>query len=257
MLRKYTRISLIAFWALISSQLCFSQERQFVIETDEGDLSSSHSKYLELWAYLPVPDGGIDHWIRTRFSERPGDYFRYPRGADSATLSQSEKNEVKSILQNTIDSSLYNPSVLKNLNGYKYSMDHGNVNRREYHVRYSCADTTYVISGWLGKFLSFYRVITGDIRLSIDDFQQEIKSIYHSYAKGKTKIFTNKRDELNYFIQYADRENMLRVRNYQIFEWQYPDLEDIPPGQRYYDFLGKKYYNLIEVTRFIDEEVMP
>jgi len=257
MLRKCFFNFWLVFLVLFALKAAFAQESRFVIGIDERNLSSSHADYLELWPYLPVPDSGIDHWIRTRFDLRPGDYFRYPRGAGNASLTESEKNEVMTALHRTIDSSLYNSLVLENLNGCEYLMDHGKVHRREYHVRYSCGDTIYVISGWLGKFLSFYRVVPGDQELSIEQLQDEINSISPLFGKVNETKFTVRKDELNYFIQYIDREIMLRVRNYKIFEWQYPDPNEIPAGGRYFDYMGKKYYNLIEITRFIDKEVIP
>ena len=66
----------------------------------------------------------------------------------------------------------------------------------------------------------------------------------------KKDSFTEMEDDYIYFVEYVDRDRILRVRNYQVIEyWMDEDkVKESPEG---------KYYNLIEITRFLDEEAMP
>ena len=62
--------------------------------------------------------------------------------------------------------------------------------------------------------------------------------------------FVEKENDYIYFIEHIDRKGKLRVRNYQVVEsWQEADKDRD-------DSIGK-YYNLIEITKFLDEEAMP
>ncbi len=94
----------------------------------------------------------------------------------------------------------------------------------------------------------FYRVIPGGFRYDTSQLQNEVRKLSPSYRKTKNDSFKRIDEEKNYFLEYIDRENMMRVRNYLV------DATFI------FDDSGQgtmKKYNLVEITRFIDPEVMP
>ena len=67
---------------------------------------------------------------------------------------------------------------------------------------------------------------------------------------GDDKKFIQKQNEYIYFTEYLDRDQMIRVRNYQVIKYAKDEAEakEYPKG---------KYYNLIEITKFLDKEAMP
>ena len=105
---------------------------------------------------------GILQFSRDRNPKNPGDYFLFPGGAYGISLSNSEFNDITTTLKSYVIPSMYNLFVLANLKGYYYELGNGNVKRREFRVRFAKSDTIYVISGWLGKLISFYRCIPGN-----------------------------------------------------------------------------------------------
>jgi len=250
-----TKINAIIFAMLLilNTNNFYGQDSPFlVIECDEQTFTKTmglHTNLLGLETLYPAPERVF--WaLRMSRITTPGDYFFYPRGADTTVLSSEEILEFKSTLDGLISDKYYDSYVLDNVGGFKYELRGGIVSRREYFVKYARADTVYVISGLLGKFLSFYRTIPGKEVISIDQLKRESKKLSPSIEFKKDLDFVKKDDDRIYFVEYLDREQKLRVRNYQVVEyWQETDKERD-------DSIGK-YYNLIEITRFLDEEAMP
>lgn len=228
-------------------QLVVAKDRDFRLLSQEVSFSLSHTIYLGLTP-TAMADGKMLFFIRQESPKLPGDYFRPPMGADSVSISDIEISKKDSILQTFINSANFSKLILDSLNGYEYAVAQGTVHRREYHVSYACGDTIYVISGWFGKFLSFYRAIPGDFRYDASDLRQEVAKLMLSYPKIGDNSFRRIDDERNYFLEYVDRENMIRVRNYLITGL---DIFGIVATK------GTLTYNLIEITKFIDPEVMP
>lgn len=230
---------------LLQSSVAADSELKIIKRPLEG--YTLHIHYLTPYQF-PMPDGNMQDWIRQRFPKTPGDYFREPDGADTTTIIDREFSEVRELLTENVYNSFYDDFILENLDGYEYTMGKGSVHRREYHIYYARGDTIYVISGWLGKFLSFYRAVPGNFRYDIDELQNQVELISPSYRKTKGKSFKQIDEERNYLLEYVDKENMMRVRNYLV------DATFIFDDTRQGETLK---YNLIEVTRFIDEDVIP
>jgi hypothetical protein len=206
-----------------------------------------HIRYLGMYP-TPMSDGKMEFWIRSRLPEAPGDYFRCPEKADTTTLTDSDYSQVVHLLEDNIPRRFYDSYVLAHVIGYEYTMAKGSIHRREYYVSYARGDTIYVISGWLGKFLSFYRAIPGDFRYEVSQLQAEVQKLVLSYRETKEDSYKKIDEEKNYFLEYINRENMLRVRNYLV------DATFIFDDSRQ---AAKTTYNVIEITKFIDPEVMP
>ena len=241
-----------AIWIIIGQLLLFflqpvyAGENEFRLVGPVSLHSSSHERYLGIYP-ISGPDGSMSYWIRDRDSRHPGDYFFRPELADSTSLTDTEFLEMENLLRQNVYASYYDDFVLENLTGCEYTFADSAVWRREYHVCYARGDTIYVISGWLGKFLSFYRAIRGDFRYDIDELQNQVKLLSPSYRNTKEKSFMRIDEEINYLLEYVDKPNRIRVRNYQIDAgFRYGVSGDI-----------EKKYNLIEITKFIDPEVMP
>jgi hypothetical protein len=233
----------------VSFAISQENEKHFEILSDERsifEIGNFHLDFLGFVLKTPSPISAL----RMLELKAPGDYFRHPRGADSVQLTTADIKEIESTIKNTIAEQYYDSYILDNMAGYEYNLLNGKISRREYYVKYSRGDTVYVISGLLGKFLSFYRAVPGESRLSIDQLKVEAAKLSPGINFKEDDIFIEKENEYIYFTERVDREQKLRVRNYQVVEyWQETDKErDNPLG---------KYYNLIEITKFLDEEAMP
>ena len=199
----------------------------------------------------------IDDYGPTKIGRRgpdpiaPGIYYLRLSGAYMINLDSLERSEIINALHSTIDSSFYDNQMLRYPQGFYYELANGSVKRREYHLRYAEGDTVYVISGWLGKFLSFYRVIPDQdsAKYTIGELQDEVKKLAPSYIKGDSSSFLHWIEGDNYFLEYIDRKNQLRIRSYFMYQSTCYD-EKI---ERY----NRKIFNLIEITRFLDKDIMP
>ena len=210
------------------------------------EISNFHFDFIGFVLNKPIPLFPL-RWPDLK---GPGDYFRHPAGADELKLTNTDIKEVEGSLDATVSPRYYDSYILDNLTGYEYELLEGKVSRREYYVKYSRGDTIFVISGLLGKFLSFYRAIPGEFRLSIDQLKEDAAQLSTSLKLDDNDSFVEKENDYIYFIEHIDRKGKLRVRNYQVVEsWQEADKDRD-------DSIGK-YYNLIEITKFLDEEAMP
>ena len=189
----------------------------------------------------------VDEWYRRSDPKLPGDYFIRPDGADSTILTNEEKAEIRELLRQNVNGKYYDQLVIENIKGYQYSFAKKGITRREYHLKYAREDTIFAISGWLGKFFSFYKLVPGDFRYDPEKLQMEALRISQSFLSVKQDEFRHVEDEYNYLLEYIDRSNGTRVRNYQIDAiFSYGVSND-----------QAKLYNLIEITKFIDPEVIP
>jgi hypothetical protein len=214
----------------------------------------TYSGYLRL-AALPLPTK-FDNLIRQPAITYPGDYFYPPdmyidsqyvnKGLYSA-LAQSEKKVIKLFINENIKIPFSDSLINTALMGY--AIHYPNGDHREAYAMFYEGDTVYVVSGWLGKFLSFYRVVPADFRLNVSEFIRQLDKItpLSTGLKGKEAAFMQKSDPQNYLLEYIDRGAMIRFRNYLLSEV-------LPPGP---STGPKKLYNLIEVTKFYDKEAIP
>jgi hypothetical protein len=211
--------------------------------------------------------GNPPYFIRQDDLKSPGDYYRYPMGADALILSKTQKEQIDTNLVATIKDNYFSSDILDSLKGFKYSFTPGSPNREEYHICYIQGDTVYVISGWLGKFLSFYRAIPDTVKyefykymshyrslqnskkFSFTGFQSEISKLALPDIKIPKELFNNSLKDSTLFFEYVDKEKMIRVRCYRIGE-EAVAKSDLP-------YLTITAYTLIEITKFLDKEVMP
>jgi hypothetical protein len=190
----------------------------------------------------------VPYDLRQPLPTAPGDYFRHPLGADSMTLSSLDKEQIHSLLKSNINPVFYDSSMLEKISGYQYRLNSEKEKRREYFLRYAKGDTIFVISGWLGKFLSFYRSIPGHKQYSIRELQTVAQLLSPSYIAGADNSF-----KINpngpYFLEHVNRDNKMRLRGYLVGEESYIDKTTEYPVD--------KTYSLIEITVFIDKDMAP
>ena len=215
-------------------------------------LSPIHAAYLKIGG-IPLSTG-LNFLIRQPVPTFPGDYFRPANAGIGNNLqdihsefSISEREEVKRFLNSNVFFDTSEIEMLLNLTCFAYDI-RGN-HRREAYGMFVDSDTVYVISGWLGKFMSYYRVVPGDFRLTTSEFIEELDKItpLAKNLEGKEKTFHNEADSTNYLHEYIDRDGMFRVRNY-LMKTVLPPSPPVGPEQ---------YYNLIEITKFYDKEAIP
>jgi hypothetical protein len=193
-------------------------------------------------------------FIRQGSSKYPGDYF-YPPDAFipkefisrnlHTTLAFSEIESIADFLKENILPSFSDSLILSSFKGYAFEYPNGP--HREPYTMLADGDTVYVISGWLGKFLSFYRVVPGDFRFTVPELMDKLNKLTTLAKKIDEKGFRHESDSLNYLWEYVDKNNMFRIRNYLIKATLPPDPPDSPAI----------FYNLIEITKFYDKGVMP
>ncbi len=253
--------------AFITLQDINAFENRFTISVEPFNIYTNY-KFLGITpSSVPQPDQvGWDK--RQPNNTYPGDYFRSPKGASKIILQIDELNEISNTAKTFIDTAYFNDFVFENLRGFAYTLyEHTDVrgkdsvgkntfrivvdtfSRKEYHVRYAAGDTIFVISGWLGKFLSFYRAIPGDFKYAIDQFQNEVKKLSPVYVFTDKGNFRDESSNGGYFYEYIDRKNMIRIRNYFVTDYMIFDEKTKK--------LYNKQYNLMEITKFIDKEVIP
>jgi len=241
---KVLRLIFLPFLLFFSAHLIAAND--FIRQNDRYPTSNQHS-YLGI--RIPLAYSPIAFNIRCPIDKFPGDYFYSPMNADTVALDSSIRAEIRSILASFVDSSYFSNDMISFLKGYTYRLCEECTRRNEYHIRYSCGDTLYVISGWIGKFISFYRAVPGDSKLSMGQLQNEIARLSPSYQIADSAAFVVKDTRSGYFCERVDRQNMMRVRNYTITE--------IPGPKSKHDLNQAWTYNLIEITKFIDKEMLP
>jgi hypothetical protein len=176
-----------------------------------------------------------------------GDYYRSPMGAEIISLDAGEKEMIKKLLSENIKPQYYDSLVTSNITGYHYRFERQNEERREYFVRYAIADTVFVISGWLGKLFSFYIALPGWIDYDENQLQEIISDLTKNRIELE-KMPDKKQISDPYFIEYVDRANMLRIRNYHVRE-----LIEMGNVSQF----SSRDRTLIEITRFLDKEATP
>jgi hypothetical protein len=184
----------------------------------------------------------------------PGDYF-FPADAYipyqfaakylHARLTADEINSTGNFLKEYLSSRFSDTTILSSLKGYSFEIP-GSQHREPY-TMLADGDTVYVISGWLGKFLSFYRVVPGDFRLTVPELIDQLDKLTPLAREINEKGFRHESDSLNYLWEYVDKDKMFRIRNYLMKATLPPNPPDSP----------EKYYNLIEITKFYDKGVIP
>jgi hypothetical protein len=246
------RMTITVFITAIA--IAYSQENpeRFNLLNDDRSLiemRNVHTGFLGLGVTYPLVEP-VPNPLRAPKLNAPGDYFRHPAGADEMRLTDTDKREIERALNTIVSPRYYDLYILDNLTGYEYQLLEGKVSRREYYVKYGGGDTVYVISGLLGEFLSFYRAIPGEFRLSIDQLKAAAKELSPAAEFDDNDRFVEMENDQIYFVEYVDKDKMLRVRNYQVVKYAQDEAEakEFPKG---------RYYNLIEITRFLDKEAMP
>lgn len=213
-----------------------------------------YSEYIKL-GQIPISTG-LNFIIRQPVSGYPGDYFWFAdfglrrvngKSKFQCELTVPEKEKISSFLIDNLYADSASDGIVSSLAGFAYDFPGGP--RREAYGMFVDGDTVYVISGWLGKFISFYRVVPGDFRLSASELMKELDKItpLSKALKGKEDAFRHEADSTNYLLEYIDREGMFRVRNYLMKTVLPPS----PPNS------PDKFYNLIEITKFYDKEAIP
>jgi|WetSurMetagenome_2_1015567.scaffolds.fasta_scaffold151092_2 hypothetical protein len=232
---------------LLFASIAANSQDKFTISSERPGDFNGIVKFLGLYPMSPKPI--IPFYLRSALPNKPGYYFYSPEGAASIDLSVEEKKVITSMLMTFIDSNYYDAYIIGNLRGFRYRISPEEVDRREYHIRYMQGDTIYVISGWIGKFISFYRAIPATNKPSLAILQDEMKLISPSYDKAPESLFRAESQDSLYFFERVDRERLLMVRGYNINEIEsYNKASDIPKIVS---------FNLIEITKFYNKEAIP
>jgi hypothetical protein len=191
-------------------------------------------------------------WSDTRGwqKEAPGDYFmEFCRGRMSidSTLAESIATRYQAFFGIDIPKEIFY--------GCSIPLDTaGSSERQEYFTRYTDGKYVYVISGWWPKFIKFYRATLGKSKLEPNQFKSQLRNMVKSDSVFKnTKLYMYENKE---FYLLKGVENNLIAFNYNIEASYYkgrsqaPDLGQPPP-------MFSDWYNIIEITIYLDKEFMP
>lgn len=239
-------ICFLVFACLILAVSGYGQKSRFVLNTEPMNI---YSPLYELKINLiPEISGAIPDEIRqSLYKKVAGDYYRNPLNAPKGIISREEKGLVWNFLKDNIKAANYDSMILENISVFEYKLDKEEIPRRDCFLRYSEADTIYVISGWIGKFFSFYKAVPEIHKYKLSELNERISEIATFNIKIPKDAYEKYSKDNTYFIEYIDRERMLRIRCYHISEQR--------KGQA--SAFVSDPYTLIEITRFIDKEMVP
>ena len=246
---KFVRIILLVGigFPMIWHNECLPADSHFRTQT-EPRIIASPQKQLGIGLFVPAIDV-VFFDRRQPGIEAPGDYYRFPWGADTITITSAMKIEIVTALQAAIRPVFFDTLVVGSITGYRYRLRAEQLHREEYHVRYCQGDTVYVISGWTGKFLSFYRAVPGVIKYDLNELQQNISRFAAFDVQIPQEAYDKSSHENPYFVEYVNRDKMTRIRCYHVSEETGVDTTS--------NSLITIPRTLIEITKFIDKEVMP
>ena len=187
-------------------------------------------------------------WIRqSLYKSYAGDYYRSPFPIPKSIIKEDEKISAWTFLNDGIKPANYDSSIFNNICAYEYKLLNEDAPRRDIFLRYSKADTIYVLSSWSGKFISFYRSVPRFSKYNLDELNKNIAQISRLDIKIPTEIYEHCSRDIPYFIEYVDKVKMLRIRCYHISEQRMNGEVQYSDGP----------YTLIEITRFLDKEMVP
>jgi hypothetical protein len=130
----------------------------------------------------------------------------------------------------------------------------GSSKRKEYFIRYTDGKYVYVISGWWPRFIQFYRASLGKFRFRQEQFKSQLLKLLRdgdTFSKAKMDMYS--KDD---FYLYKGVNGNVVVCNYNVKASYYegrseaPDLGQPPP-------MFSDWYNIIEITIYLDKEFMP
>ncbi len=197
-------------------------------------------------------------WTRSANFGLPGDYFwtaitSFPPPSPERLKNSikrptaEERKQILHFLKDHFAIQFQNSTLIDS--GQTYTYGCYSSDRHEFYLMLSEGDTVYVISGWFGKFMSFYRAVPYDKRLTPADLIAEAQKIAPGIRKfGLSDSLVNVDtslvwDQKLYFLELDDNAHHLRLRHYPINVVLPP--EDPKTGK-------ERLFNLIEITKMND-----
>jgi hypothetical protein len=224
----------------------YSSASDFVINPEPINVNSPLDQ-LGINMIPPLIDNP-PNWIRQKLhGSYLGDYYRSPGPIPESVIKEEEKVSAWNFLKEDINALNYDSAIFSNISAYEYKLFNEELPRRDIFLRFSKADTVYVISGWVGKFISFYRSIPKYYKYDLNELNENISELSKMDIKIPPEIYEQCSKNNPYFIEYVDHAEMLRVRCYHIYE-ERMNIDTL---------FAYGPYTLIEITRFLDKEMVP
>lgn len=184
------------------------------------------------------------------YKNTPGDYFAEPRCIKykfNKTLSDSARN----ILFENI---LFDVpvSLTDSIRWFRDSSEFGL--RDDFFLRFTDQRHVYVVSGWWPAFVKYFIAIPDSNIYTEKALTNELKKVY-KYPLLIDSLRFKRASDNEYSLLGGGFRN-LRIRNYTIRAFaldgrvQAPDLGQPPP-------MFSDWYNIIEITIYLDKEFMP
>jgi hypothetical protein len=180
----------------------------------------------------------------------PGDYFSEP-SADSSYFDTIVATDLMNNYKNLINLEIP-MDLIKHTRWFSDTL-HGS-DRTEYFLRYTDSHCVYVISGWWPKFIKYFKAIPRDLKLTQNELKTELKTILNNSKLIDSMKFRENSEENLYLLESTFSN--VSVRNYKfVAKWyegrsRAPDLGQPPP-------MFSDWYNIIEITIYLDKEFMP
>ncbi len=234
---------------LLSAQLCSAENLRIIDWKYRVSMIYEKPIYdlLDLDIFEKQSLWGLSRGIT---AEKPGDYFSdiyFTGNTIDSLLADSIFTAYRDYINITIPIQLFDSIQL-----YIDSSTAGG--RNEFFLR--CADekAVYALSGWWPKFIKYYVAFPKDTILSEKDLMADLSKII-IFSDVTDSMCFSRREKRGYYLLKGIFKNIM-IRNYKISAFssegrsEAPDLGQPPP-------MFSDWYNIIEITIYLDKEFMP
>jgi len=184
------------------------------------------------------------------YKKTPGDYFAEP-GSMKYKYNKALSASVRNVLFENI---LFDvpASLTDSIRWFRDSSEFGL--RDDFFIRYTDQCHVYVVSGWWPAFVKYFIAIPDSNIYTEKALTSELKKVY-KYPLLIDSLRFKRASDKEYSLLDGIFRN-LRIRNYTIKAFalegrsEAPDLGQPPP-------MFSDWYNIIEITIYLDKEFMP
>gem|GEM_PF-3229576 len=184
------------------------------------------------------------------YKKAPGDYFAEP-GSIKYECNKTLSDSVRNVL---IENILFDVpvSLTDSIRWFRDSSEFGL--RNDFFIRFSDQRHVYVVSGWWPAFVKYFIAIPDSNIYTEKALANELRKVF-KYPVLVDSLRFKRASDKEYSLLSGGFRNM-RIRNFTIRAFAFegrseaPDLGQPPP-------MFSDWYNIIEITIYLDKEFMP
>jgi hypothetical protein len=228
-----------------------------IAQTADYHITDWHFRVSFLYSYFHFDSLGYNMqgyqslWqTRGRYKKCPGDYFAEP-GSIKYTYNKMLSDSVRNILIENVSFDIP-VSLTDSIKWFRDSSESGL--RDDFFLRFTDQSHVYVISGWWPAFVKYFVAVPDSNIYTEKALIGEFIKIYkHPLPADSLRL--KRASDSEYSLLKGTFRN-LQIRNYNIKAFsiegrsQAPDLGQPPP-------MFSDWYNIIEITIYLDKEFMP